>query len=389
MVFSGYSPKQQKQLTNPFKKSLDQTFKTKDLPYHQGMITIKVNEDIGELSKQTGNVSFNVPSLDLLSNKFEVDQLEKRFHYNSSKLKEGLPDLSRIYRITFPEEENVHMVAEVFNKDPNIEYAEPIPVNYPDDIPDDILYDQCQHLPQIFAPEAWDIHHGEDGPEIVIAIIDNGVYWKHIDLTENIWQNLGEDFDGDGNTLEFIGGEWIFDPDDINNFDDDGNGFTDDFIGWDIVANNNDPDHNSGEDHGTHTSGIAAGMTNNGVGIASISWNVKTMPIQVANPDGQFVGAYDGIIYAAENGADFISNSWGGLNYSLANQEVIDYVSGLGSIMIASAGNEGRIVPHYPSDYTGVVSVSSVSVDDTKAGYSSFGPATDISAPGGGWEMQM
>ena len=354
--------------------------------FHKGMITIKVKEGVSEFNAQRAPVSFNIPSLDVKAKKYKLNLLEKRFRYNPQNLRSDLPDLSRIYRIEFPEKYSVKKVADEFAKDPNIEYAEPIPVNYPDDIPNDALYGQCQHLPQIFAPQAWDIHHGEDGPEIVIAIIDNGVFWKHIDLTENIWQNLGEDFDGDGKTLELVGTIWVFDPDDENGIDDDGNGFIDDFIGWDFVANNNDPDHNSGENHGTHTSGIAAGMTNNVVGIASISWNVKTMPIQVANPEGYFVGAYNGIIYAAENGADFISNSWGSLNYSLANQEVIDYVSGLGSIMIASAGNEGGIVTHYPSDYTGVVSVASVSVDDTKAGYSSFGPATDISAPGGGWE---
>ncbi len=107
-------------------------------------------------------------------------------------------------------------MVKAFSKDPNVEYAEAIPINFPDDIPDDILYDQCQHLPQILAPEAWNIFHGEDGPEVIIAIIDNGTYWKHEDLAENIWQNLGEDFDGDGKTLEFIGGEWVFDPDDEN-----------------------------------------------------------------------------------------------------------------------------------------------------------------------------
>lgn len=386
LLFSSYALSQQKQFTNPFIKNQEHTLKTRDLPYHQGMITIKLKEGVGEFSKQTGVISFNISSLDILVDKYEVNFLEKRFNYNPNMLKKGLPDLSRIYRISFPEKNNVYIVAEAFNKNPNIEYAEPVPIDKPADEPDDILYDLCQHLPQIFAPEAWEIHHGEDGPEIVIAIIDNGVYWKHIDLTENIWNNLGEDFDGDGKTLEFIGDEWVFDPDDINNIDDDGNGFIDDFIGWDIVDDNNDPDHNSGEDHGTHCSGIAGGVTDNGEGIASVSWNVKTMPVQVAAPTGWFVGAYDGIIYAAENGADFISNSWGGTLYSAANQDVINYATGLGSIMIASAGNLDGIVDHYPSDYSNVVSVSSVSVDDTKAGYSSFGPATDISAPGGGWE---
>ena len=189
--------------------------------------------------------------------------------------------------------------------------------------------------------------------------------------------------------MEFIGGDWVFDPDDINNFDDDGNGMIDDFIGWNYYASSNDPNPVPSPNypwwHGTHCAGIAAGVTNNEVGIASISWNVKAMPVRVCDPDGYFPFAYDGIIYAAENGVDIISNSWGG-TYSQAGNDAVQYAQGLGSIVVASAGNENEIVDHYPSDYQGVISVSSVSVDDTKAGYSSYGPATDISAPGGGWE---
>ena len=62
-------------------------------------------------------------------------------------------------------------------------------------------------------------------------------------------------------------------------------------------------------DHGTHCAGIAAGATNNGTGIASISWNLKVMGICIDN-NNTIPYAYDGIIYAAENGADIISNSW-------------------------------------------------------------------------------
>jgi len=358
----------------------------KQATFHKGMITIKLKEGLGEFAKQAGSVSFNIPSLDAKAKMYELSLLEKRFKYNPLKLRDNLPDLSRIYRITFPEKYTVNEVVRIFASDPNIEYAEPVPLNKQADEPDDELYGQCQHLPQIFAHEAWDIFHGEDGPETVIAIIDNGTYWKHVDLGANIWQNLGEDADGDGFTLIPVGSSYIFDPDDMNGIDDDMNGFTDDFIGWDMIANNNDPDHNSGEDHGTHTAGIAAGVTNNGTGISSISWNVKVMPVQVASPDGYFTAAYDGIIYAAENSADFISNSWGGSLYSLANQEVIDYVTGLGSIVVAAAHNYNNLVPIYPGAYSNVISVAALSVDDTKAAYSNYGPMVDISAPGGGWE---
>jgi len=354
--------------------------------YLDNAITIKLIEGVGDFNKQSGTVSFGVRSLDEKISQFEVSSLDKRFRYNPDKLRQDLPDLSRIYRITFPGKYSVSELIREFASDPNIEYAEFIPINYIDDIPDDALYNQCQHLPQIFAQQAWDIHHGEDGPEIIIAIVDDGVYWKHEDLRENIWQNLGEDYDNDGKTLEFIGGEWVFDPDDINNYDDDGNGYIDDFIGWDVIENNNDPDHNSGGNHGTHCSGIAAGRTNNGVGIASISWNVKTMPVQAAAASGFLDGGYDGIIYAAENGADIISNSWSGFVYAQAEQEVVTYAQQLGSIIVAAASNDNSMQLHYPASFQGVISVASVNGDDTKAGYSNYGPAVDIAAPGGGFD---
>ena len=374
--------------TNTNKSSLTKAnLQGADKPdYDDNAITIKLKEGVGDFSKQSGTVSFGIQSLDEKISRFEVYSLEKRFRYNPAKMKKGIPDLSRIYKITFPEKYAASNVIAEFASDPNLEYAELIPLYYADDIPNDALYNSCQHLQQIYAEGAWEIHHGEDGPEIIIAIIDDGTYWKHEDLAENIWQNLGEDFDNDGKTMEFIGGEWVFDPDDINNFDDDGNGFTDDFIGWDIVANNNDPDHNSGGDHGTHCAGIANGVTNNGLGIASIAWNVKTMPLQVSNPEGAMVGGMDGIIYAAENGADVISNSWGAYTYSQANQDVISYAQQLGSMVVAGASNDNSEQLFYPASYPGVISVASVNFDDTKTSYSNYGPAVDIAAPGGGNE---
>jgi len=380
IVLSGSMPGQQNQVQDPFKSSLDVSPKIKELPYHQGMITIKLKEGVGAYTKQTGTVNFNIPSLDQLATKFEIKLLEKRFQYNPAKLRSDLPDLSRIYRIGFPDKFSVNNVINSFSKNSNIEYAEPIPVIKPAEEPNDSLYSLQQHLPQIMAPEAWDIHHGEDGEEVIIAIVDDGVYWTHPDLTENIWQNLGEDFDGDGHTLEFNGTAWVMDPDDINSIDDDGNGKTDDLIGWDMAGNNNNPSPGGTDTHGTHCAGIAAGVTNNETGIASVCWNVKIMGVQInfssSNP-------YDGIIYAAQNNADIISNSWGGPGYSEANKEVIEYASGLGSIVVVAAHNYDNEIFIYPASYPHAVSVASVAVTDAKASYSNYGVAIDVSAPGG------
>ena len=355
----------------------------------EGQITVKLKPGTGEFQRQTGDVHFGIRSLDEKVADFEVFELDKRFRYNPSKLRSDVPDLSRIYKLSFPAGFPVREVAEAFSSDPNVEYAEPVPTGHVLEVPDDVLYEQLQHLPQIFAPQAWDIHKGENGSEeIIIAIIDTGVDWDHIDLQSNVWQNLAEDADGDGHTMEFNGISWMLDPGDLNGIDNDFNGFTDDLIGWNFITNNGNPNPipgNPAGNHGTHCAGISNGVTNNGTGIASISWNLTLMPV-CADQNNTLEYGWDGIIYAAENGADIISNSWGGFLYSIASQEVIDYATGLGSIVVAAAGNNNNDDVHYPSSYLGVISVASVSVDDTKAAYSSFGPGVDISAPGGGLE---
>jgi len=357
--------------------------------FQKGMITIKVNEGVGEFDQQRGNVTFNIPSLDEKVNKFEVYLLEKRFQYNPQKLRADLPDLSRIYRIEFPEKYSVTKVTKAFSEDANIEYAEPIPICYLAEEPNDSVYNLQHHLPQIKADSAWEIHKGEDGTEeVVIAIIDTGVDWDHEDLVDNIWQNMGEDVDGDGKTLEYIDGEWVFDPDDENGVDDDENGYIDDFIGWCFNDSDNDPNPIPGtpdNSHGTHCAGLASATTNNNIGVASISWNLKILPIQATDLNDRPLYGFDGVIYAAENGADIISNSWATTFYTQAAHEVITYAIGLGSILIAAAHNNNQFLLNmYPADLPGVISVANVTSNDHKAPLSNYGPNIGISSPGEG-----
>src|SRR5690606_14977192 len=80
---------------------------------------------------------------------------------------------------------------------------------------------------------------------------------NHTDLHSNVWNNLGEDFDNDGRTLEWNGSSWVLDPGDLNGIDDDNNGYIDDLVGWDFAENDNDPMDDNG--HGTHVAGTVAG----------------------------------------------------------------------------------------------------------------------------------
>ena len=130
----------------------------------------------------------------------------------------------------------------------SIRFSETMGINRPDYIPNDPYWYQEWHMQNIEADHAydlWDIDGGEipgqmsDG-EMVVGIVDNALDWDHPDLINNIWQNLGEDADGDGVVIVQSGSTWIFDPDDENGVDDDNDGYTDNFIGWDVAFNDND-----------------------------------------------------------------------------------------------------------------------------------------------------
>jgi len=159
-----------------------------------------------------------------------------------------------------------------------IRFSETITINRPTYTPNDQYWNQQWAMQNIEADEAydlWDIDGGEipgqmiEG-EIVVGIVDNSLEWDHPDLIDNIWQNLGEDADGDGVVLVQSGNSWVFDSGDENGVDDDNDGYIDNFIGWDIAFNDNDPvPPNNQYDHGTMVSGCVSGVTNNNIGIAS------------------------------------------------------------------------------------------------------------------------
>ncbi|MBP5973007.1 S8 family serine peptidase [Brasilonema sp. CT11] len=180
-------------------------------------------------------------------------------------------------------------------------------------------------LDRIQAPEVW--AKGYTGKNVVVAVVDSGVDYTHTDLDNNIWRNRGE-----------IPG---------NGIDDDHNGYVDDVIGWNFVGNNNNPmDDNS---HGTHVAGIIA-AENNGFGTTGVAYNSQIMPIKVLDNQGAGTSKSiaQGIIYAANNGADVINLSLGG-NYSAEDALAIQYATQRGAIVVMAAGNDGTDKPIYPA----------------------------------------
>jgi subtilisin family serine protease/photosystem II stability/assembly factor-like uncharacterized protein len=292
---------------------------------------------------------------------------------------EDIFGVGRIYEITYSADKDPYEVCKELIKNPDVEYAVPVFKRYIYSFtPNDPQFSSQWALAKIKATDAWDITKGDTS--IVIAIVDNGTDWQHVDLKANIWNNTGEI------------------PN--NGIDDDSNGKIDDIHGWDFVGNatgtdisqgnwreDNDP-KNPSQYHGTHTAGIAGAVVNNMTGVAGIGFNCRIMPLKCATDVSGYNGIYRGyaaILYAAQMGAEIISCSWGGPGFSPAEQDIINQVTAMGSLVVAAAGNDGKnvdIMQFYPGNYTNVLNVGSTASDDKAASSSNYGSRVTVYAPG-------
>lgn len=153
--------------------------------------------------------------------------------------------------------------------------------------------------------------------------------------------------------------------------------------GYDFVNDRVDADDDNG--HGTHVAGTIAQSTNNSYGVAGIAYEAKLMPLKVLSSvgGGTVADIAEAIRFAADNGADVINLSLGGLGDTHVMKEAIDYAHQKGVVIVAAAGNSNTNSAAFPARYANVIAVSALDSTGTKAPYSNFGAGVDISAPGG------
>lgn len=230
----------------------------------------------------------------------------------------------------------------------------------------------------IDAPEAWDVSKGSS--DVVVAVFDTGISYRHTDLQDNLWVNPTET------------------PND--NTDNDGNGYIDDIYGADVAAEEsgaNDGDPADIHGHGTHVSGTIGAKGNNTNGISGVNWEVGIMALKVFRPslgayDSDILEAIDYVLDQKSKGVNIvaINASYGGYGGDQTDP-MNDAIKGLGDagvVFCAAAGNDATDNDsngHFPSSYNAanIIAVASTDHTDTLSWFSNYGATSvDLAAPG-------
>jgi thermitase len=218
---------------------------------------------------------------------------------------------------------------------PDVVFAEPDVIMPPAAEPNDPYYGSEWHLPKIAAPSAWDNTTGAGS--VTIAILDTGCDPSHPDLA-----------------AKYVPG-WNFY---------DGNGDTSDVYG-----------------HGTAVAGCAAALSNNAVGVASVAWGCRILPIRISDPNGYayYSTIASALTWAADQGAR-VAN----VSYACSDSSTVaaaaQYFQSKGGVVAAAAGNDSTFDSHADNPY--VLTVSATDSNDALASWSNTGNNIDLAAPG-------
>ncbi|HNQ12941.1 MAG TPA: S8 family serine peptidase [Bacteroidia bacterium] len=329
--------------------------------YQSNTIVLKVK---GEYRNYCSKQRIAIPAIDALIGK-QIVSLKKMFPEKETPTQKydrhgkSLVDLSLIYEVTTSSKTDLIKEINRLIRTNLFEFVEPKYIPSVSFTPNDPSLAFQYYLTNINAYAAWDISQGDTN--MVIGITDTGTDWDHPDLVDNIKYNY---------------------DDLINGLDDDNDGYTDNYRGWDLGENDNDPMVNINP-HGSHVSGCSSASTNNNIGVAGPGYRCKFLPVKISNAAGALTHAYEGIVYAADQGCKIINCSWGSNGGGSFGQTIIDYATiNKGSLVIGAAGNFNNNIPFFPAAYDKVLSVAATNSSDTKASFSNYGGFVDVCAPG-------
>ncbi len=268
-------------------------------------------------------------------------QQEDVIQRNGGQITSSIPQL-RMYVIEVPEAD-AETIAQAYADDPQVASVEFNTTRKVEWLPNDELIGSQWDLPKI----GWDEVYGNAtlnsaGYEPKVAVLDTGINAAHSELANVV-----------------VPGMSVLDPQSDGTTDPNG--------------------------HGTWLAGIVAAQADNGEGIAGVAYaGVKLVPVQVidANGEGQDSDIIEGIIWAADHGADVILMGFSNPGFSENLQAAIDYAWSKDVVLVAAVGNDALAAPTYPAGDAGVMGVSATDVGDGLAGFSNSGNAVFLAAPG-------
>jgi len=254
---------------------------------------------------------------------------------NSGQQTERIDDID-VRILSFPANANVRAIQERLSNLPEVQFAEVDRYTHVCGVtPNDPWYAVWQpQLPQINAPAAWSLTTGS--PSVIIGILDTGVEVAHPDLAPNA------------------------------------------LPGWNTYSNSSDITDTYG--HGSRVAGVACAASNNGIGVASVAWNCKFIPVKVTDSSGNatYSALASGVLYALNHGARVVNMSFQ-LTQDSTLDSALSKLQAAGGVAVAAAGNYGTNDGFPANPY--VITVSGVNGDDTLSQYSSYGNDVDLSAP--------
>jgi thermitase len=262
----------------------------------------------------------------------EVAQVHRQL---GGQVKETIPNIG-VQVVTVPKGQAMAKV-KAYSTHPKVDYAEPDFMVQALGSPNDPGFVNQWGMVKVQALQAWDVTTGSS--QVNIAILDTGVDLDHPDLATKIISNIN---------------------------------FT------------TSPTADDAYGHGTHVAGIAAAITNNGLGVAGLGYTSTIMNVKVLGDDGlgYWSGVAQGIVWAADNGAEVINMSLGGSSGSSTVESAINYAWNKGVVVVAAAGNDGSSSPSYPAYYTNCIAVAATDKIDNLASWSNRGDWVDVAAPG-------
>ncbi len=274
---------------------------------------------------------------------------------------------AKLYRAEGLDREATLALVEELKARPEVAFAFPNWLLYSLKTPDDEFYGLQWHYDAMNLSAAWDLEDGL-GSAVTVAVIDSGIV-AHPDLEASL---LG-------------GYDFVSDPATAG----DGDG------------RDADPTDLGGDSgyHGSHVAGTVAAATDNGGGVAGVSWGAKLVVGRVLGVNGS--GSFDDILSAVHwaaggevegapanpNPARVLNLSLGGDIGQVCPAEISSYFRDLadaGIITVVAAGNDNlEVATFFPASCDGVITVGATGPQGERAPYSNYGVGIDLMAPGG------